>query len=352
MLCDNEIVKKNISRGGFEVVTIAMLGFLLCIIGVGWFIVSIIRKKRFKVPAYLLVGGVSLIIISVIWEAVSMNASSVANVQDKDSMYKVNITSVKSEPDSDSWKIKGTTNAPDNYYVLGIPIDSIDDTSQVITDQEKINIEKIHKNHFTAYVSGIETIKKTTIGQKGRVYIAAVSPKLLSKKAKNNLDAFVNQKISQKIQKHGTKKTFTLTKSQVKYIKSLNTSTKNNKKKSSSHSHQFSSTTDSYQLISINSYSHYGKKYIGKKVEVQGTVFQTQNYHGGTLIDLTDSNYSHDIVVQISKSQKSKMSYSPQEDDVVDVYGIGQQGFESINNSNNTKTSMNGIIAKKIILVK
>ncbi|GAY72484.1 hypothetical protein [Lentilactobacillus kosonis] len=188
----------------------------------------------------------------------------------------------------------------------------------------------------------------------------AVSPKLFKAASVEDGIDEVSSSMSDAIQDHGKSHTFTLSESQAKTIRSSfedddSQSDDDNDPDESYYDNILSnaSKSSSYTSVDIANYSRYSKQYLARNVAVQGSVANVQidDDTNATLVTLTDANYDHDIVIAIPSNLEDKMNYDPQEDDIINVSGVGYNGFTSTDSTNNTKTKLPGIIAKKITFI-
>lgn len=313
-------------------------------------------KKKWIIGIAFVIGILGFLIIIANTSNSETSAKSNDNNQNSSARaYRVHITKVSVESDSDDWVVKGTTTAPNNSYLIGVSEDGIDETIPVFSTSD-LDPVRVHQGHFSGEVSGIDALRNEAAGDKATVDFVAITPQALKKKTKKNLDVELPQKLTDFVKNHGTRRVFTLSESQSKYIKSLDDKSSGSSSSSSDSTNQSETTKTSssknYHEVNITTFSRYGKEYVGQNITVQGTILKTQNYHGGMLIELTDSNYNHEIIVGISKSQLNKMSYSPQEDDVINASGKASDDYETTNAISDTKSTTFGIDASNVSLVK
>ena len=279
-------------------------------------------------------------------------------------------TKIKSgQTEDDEWVLTGKTSAPDNYYVVSINKDDSDDPMQLISDSDG-NAVRVHKGEFSGKISAIDALdgEDQVEGGTAEVYIAAVNPKILSDEEKENLDTEIKTNRVNKVKNDGTLHSLSVTKEQEDYINSLDDDTDTDDTDTDDTDTDDTDTDDTdtdytdtddsddtpvkkYTNLSLSTFDRYFKKYLYKGVAMEGMISSLQHDEDNDqyLISIVDSNYDHEFVASISDDDLDSLSYSLEEDDWVDVKGVGFDGFTSTNASGAVK-KVPGILINSIKL--
>ncbi|WP_283679264.1 hypothetical protein [Lentilactobacillus sp. Marseille-Q4993] len=283
--------------------------------------------------------------------------------------------------DDDYWVLTGTTKAPDDYYVVAVNKNDSDNPVQQLNDSDG-NAVRVHNGEFSGNISAISATEDGTQGEKTSVYITAINPKVLSDSEKEELDSEVKTNRVSDVKNNGSLYEFTVNGDQAEYITSeddddsdddedtdtdedtdsddTDTDDEEEEDSSSDEPDESSSKTVTaddipsgikYTPIMLSTFERYSKKYLSKGVAMQGVISSIQHDADNEeyLISIVDGNYDHEFVASIADSDLDKLSYTLEEDDWVDVKGIGYDGFTNTNASG-AVSKVPGILVKSIKL--
>ncbi len=263
--------------------------------------------------------------------------------------------------DEGYWKVKGATDAPDDYYVVAVSRDDNEDPSQLITSSDGDPVI-VHNGRFTGEIDPTFPIDNYTDGEKADIFIAAVSPDEISEKEKADLTTDVPVSVANEAKNNGTEKEFTLSQDQIDLLDLENDSDSDDSEETDSEETDEDEesaddelpTPSTFKKVDLVTFERRFKSFLYKGVQISGLVESVQvnkNEEGAYLISISDSNYDHEIVASVSAEVMDSLSYRIVEDDWVIFRGIAIDGFTTTNASGAT-SDMPGVEVTKIKLIQ